>query len=145
MSGSKGLPGKFPEDKHTFIIDVEGNITKKRYVGEFSCVIPNVKMQCEIAKYRAFLNGDVVDFLDISTKLTHQMISHLKFTIEDAPKWWKESENGYNLRDANVIQTIYDSVLEFEQAWMKEIWGEELESSESVNEQGAEEQEPKEA
>lgn len=127
MSKSTGLRSDFPEDTHEFQIDVEGNITRKRFMGEFKCVIPNVKMQCDIAKFRAYLNGDVVDHLDVSTKLMHQMIAHLKFTIVEGPKWWERSKDGYELRDANVIQTIYDAVLEFEQAWLKEIWGEELE------------------
>lgn len=127
MNKFKDLGKDVPPTEHEFTVDVEGQATKKRYIGEFSCKIPRLKEQCMIAKHKAFLNGDFAQFLDPATLKTHHMISYLRYTLDtkDCPKWWRESDLGYELLDMNVVEAVYNEVLEFERKWLAEIWGEE--------------------
>lgn len=127
MNKINGLSKDVPDTTHVFMVDVEGETTKKRFVGEFTCKIPRKKEQCLIDKHRAFLNGDLATQLGPETLRFHHMISYLRYTVDDkvAPKWWKEADLGYELYDENVVKAVYDNVLDFEVNWLKEIWGEE--------------------
>lgn len=125
MSKINNLSKDIPDTSHEFTIEVEGSVTKRRFIGEFTCKIPRKKEQCLIDKHRAFLNGDLVDALSPTTIRFHHMIAYLRYTITESPKWWKESDLGYELYDDNVVSEIYDKVLEFEVEWLKAVWGEE--------------------
>lgn len=124
MSKISKLSKEIPETTCEFQIEVEGDLTKNRFIGEFVCKIPRRKEQCLIDKHRAFLNSGLADQLDPRTLRFHHEISYLRYTITESPKWWKESDLGYELYDENVVRAIYDKVLEFEVEWLKEIWGE---------------------
>jgi hypothetical protein len=128
MNKINSLPQEIPETTSTFQIDLVGSVTKKRFLGEFVCKIPTIKDQALIAKYEAHLNGEYPVYLNSGVLKVHKQIAYLKYTIQfdDAPKFWKDSEGGYNLRDPNIIEAVYDSVLEFEEKWYREIWGEDI-------------------
>lgn len=146
MSKINKLSKDIPLAESTFVLDVIGDVTKKRFLGEFTCKIPRRKEQCLIDKHRAFLNGDLPQMLDAATLRYHHMISYLRYTIvtESCPKFWKESDLGYDLYDENVTKELYNKVLEFEESWLKEIWGEEavtkLKTKKDENESGEETQ-----
>lgn len=125
MSKFNKIGKDIPPTETDFQIEVEGEVTKKRFVGEFSCKIPRKKEQCLIDKHRALLNGPQPEFLGADTLRFHHMIAYLRYTIIDSPKFWKESDLGYELYDENVVKEIYDKVLDFEVEWLKEVWGEE--------------------
>lgn len=114
-----------PPTEGEFIIDLEGDVTKMRFVGSFNCKIPRKKEQCLIDKHRAFLNGPSPEQLDPATLRFHHMIAYLRFTVTDSPKFWKESDLGYEMYDANVVEDVYKRVLDFEVEWLKSLWGEE--------------------
>lgn len=123
MSNFKHLSKSVPDMRSTFIISVEGILTKTKYEGEFTCKIPNIQTQASIKKYRAMLNGGLDASLDIETHNIHHMISYLKYTLEKAPEFWEESDNGYSLYDINVVEEVYKNVLKFEEEWIKTVWG----------------------
>lgn len=112
-----------PDTTSTFQIDIVGSVTKKRFLGEFSCKIPTMKDQSMIAKYEAMLNGEFPVYLNNGVLKLHKWIAYLKYTLTDIPKFWRESDNGYDLRDPNVVEAVYDQVLAFESKWYEEIWG----------------------
>lgn len=129
MDYSKMLKS-LPEQTKTFQIDVIGEVTKQRYDVEFTCKIANLRDQANISKYKAKLNAGMDEFLDIGTRALHNIISHLRFKLIAMPKFWIDSDYGYDLLDANVIEAVYAEVDKFENEWMKKVWGEEvLESS----------------
>lgn len=117
------LPTQLPETTEIFLIDCSGNLTKKTYTGEFTCKIPNLKDQANIAKYKATLNQGLDDILDIGTRNLHHMVSYLKYTLLKSPDWFEKSNYGYELYDANVIEEVYQKVLDFESKWVTEVWG----------------------
>ena len=127
MSNINKISKDVPSTETDLQIDTVGDVTKKRFIGEFSAKIPRKKEQCLIDKHRAFLNGPSPEQLSPETLRFHHMISYLRYTIDDknSPKWWKESDLGYELYDENVVKALYDKVLDFEVEWFKEVWGEE--------------------
>lgn len=141
MNKNNNLGSDIPETTYDFIFESTGKISKKRYIGEFSCKITNTKEQCLISKHRAFLNGPNADFLDPGTLKIHMKISYLRYALTDYPKWWKESDLGYELLDHNVIDEIYEKVIDFEKSWLKEIWGDELDEKSDESKEGTDQAE----
>lgn len=127
MNDSISLYKDLPPRELSFQIEVTGDITKQRYIGDFTTKIPNAKDQCFIAKHQAFLNGNFAEFLDISTLDFHKMVAYLRYTLTEYPKFWKQSDLGYQLIDMNVVKAVYNKVIEKEKEWLKEVWGDEYE------------------
>jgi hypothetical protein len=126
----KDLKKSLPPMENSFsLVAFEGGITKKIYEGNFSCKIPNVKLQALIEKHKAVLNGGLEASLDGGTRHVHHMLAYLRYTLVQTPKWWSETDMGYELYDLNVIQEIYDKVLQFEKEWLENIWGPEDKAS----------------
>jgi hypothetical protein len=84
----------------------------------------NRKERAFASKHEAFLNGEVVDYLDPLTLILHSRLAYLKYSLISFPDFWKESDLGYALFDSNIVEQVYAKVLEFEESWMTEIWGE---------------------
>lgn len=122
MSDLKHLPKSIPAKDFEFQIDVTGALTKERYHGDFKCKLPNMRIQAEIDKYRAFLNAGYDAVLDPQTKNLHKMVAYCKHVITKAPVWFYDSDCGYDLFDVNVIQEIYDEILILEEKWIGEVW-----------------------
>lgn len=129
MSKINMLVDEIPETTHEFTIDLVGRITKKRYLGEFKCKIPTLKDQAMIAKHIAHLNGEFPIYLDPSIVKLHKWIGYLRFTLIDTPLFWRNADLGYELRDDNIIEEVYDQVISFENEWIKTIWGEPTEET----------------
>lgn len=123
MNNIESLPKELPDKIFTFQIELEGSTTRTKYNGEFIFQIPNLKTQAKISKHKAMLNGGLEDILDLGTRNLHHMISYLKYTLIQVPEFWEKSDCGYDLFDSNVIEEIYNKVLDFEQKWAEGIWG----------------------
>lgn len=117
------LPKNLPEMETTFEIDVEGNMTKRRYQGTFTFRIPNMRTRAAADKERARLNEVAPELLDETVADFHQMVSYLRLTLIQVPDWWKASHEGYDLFDANVVTQVYIKVMQFEKEWMEKVWG----------------------
>lgn len=124
MNKIKHLPKTVPAKSFEFEVDLEGKLTQERYFGKFKSRIPNLKTQADIAKYNARLNAGFDAVLDPMTKNLHRMVSYLKFTVEEGPDWFFDSEFGYQLYDHDIIEALYFEVLSKEEEWYKSVWGE---------------------
>lgn len=121
---TKKAPAKdIPDTTCDFQIEIVGGFTKKRFVGNFTSEIPRIKEQCMIEKHEAMLNGEMATFLTPGVRKMHKMVAYLRYCLTEYPKWWREADLGYELRDLNVIEEVYNKVLEFEEKWMKSVWG----------------------
>lgn len=123
MNKNNKLASELPDTTHVFQLDLQGRITKKRFLGEFRCKIPTIKDQAMIAKHNALLNGEFPIYLDAGIQKIHKMISYLRFTLTDYPVFWRDSDLGYELRDDNIIEAVYDEVIAFENKWLEQVWG----------------------
>ena len=119
----KDMMKKLPSNENSFnILDIEGQITKQKYSGNFVSKVPNLRIQAQIAKFRGALNEGVEDS-DIGTRNLHHMIAYLKFVLIEHPGWWKDADFGYELFDMNIIELIYEKAVELEDEWVKAAWG----------------------
>ncbi len=124
MSNSKHLPKSIPRFSPYFELpETLGSITKEPYSGRFKSQVPNGRIQANIAKYVAFLNGGMDATLDQATKDLHKMHSYCKFTLLECPDWFRDSDWGYDLYDLNVLEAVYNGVLGNEERWLEAIWG----------------------
>ena len=130
------IMASLPETEKTFTINVQGEITKQLYMGEFTCKILNKKERAFVSKHYAFLNGDMGDFLDPATKEFHQIIAYLRFAIVKFPSFWGTSDLGYALMDESPIIEVYKQVLNFENEWVDKIWGTSKAEKEESKEDG---------
>jgi hypothetical protein len=126
---SEKAPAKdIPPVEFNFQVEILGSVTRKRFIGDFTSRIPRMKEQSMIEKHEAILNGNVPQFLPTGILKLHKMISYLRYTlIEPYPKFWRDSDLGFELMDINVVEDIYNKVLKNEEEWMKQIWGDKLE------------------
>lgn len=131
MSEIKDLKKSLPDMTHAFSIEEEGMLTRQMFRGDFKSKIPDAKTRAMIAKHKVMLNGGFEKDLDLGTKLLHQMVSYLRYTLTEFPKWWKDADLGYALYDVNVIEKVYDEVLAFEKTWYESIWGPEVPEEET--------------
>lgn len=122
---SSEAAGGAPPTEKQFSISIQGSLSKRPYQGDFVCKIPNQKERSQARRFQASLDGPNALNLDVATLNLHYMVSHLRFSLKNSPEWWRNSDFGFELLDYNVIQEVYDKVLEFEDEWYTEIWGEE--------------------
>jgi len=123
-SKSKKLSTTIPPMESEFDVDIQGEITKKRFLGTFSCSILNRKARALVDRHRVALNGPDPANLSMETLNLHHKISYLRFALTAPyPKFWEDSDLGYGLYDGAVIDEVYSKVLAWEEEWMREVWG----------------------
>ena len=134
MSNFKHLPKTLPKvNPHFDLDDIKGELTGEIYSGRFQCKIPNLRIQSQIDKYYRFLNGGMDATLDRQTLNLHKMTAYCKFTLTECESWFSESDYGLDLYDSNILEAVYDKIMEKEEEWLNGIWGKE-EVVETVNE-----------
>lgn len=130
MSNYKHLPKSLPKTNPFFEIkNIVGETTKQEYSGKFVCKIPNLRIQAQIDKYFRFLNGGMDATLDKRTLNLHRMASYCKFTLIEAEDWFRDTDYGLDLYDENVLEEVYNNILEKEEEWLTSIWGDQEEKS----------------
>lgn len=116
-----------PDSENSFnISELKGNFTGKIWSGNFSSKIPNLKLNSQIDKHQALLNGGITpSALPQETVDFHYMIAYLRYCLIEYPNWWKEADMGFELYDINVVKEVYNKARSFEEQWVKDVWGEE--------------------
>lgn len=103
--------------------DFPGNLTKVKYTGKFKCKIPNLAERTRSDKIRAELCAGMEGTLRADTLEYNRKLAYLQVVLTDYPQWWKKYAFGAGLMDGNVVGAIYDKVAEFEENWVKGVWG----------------------
>ena len=112
---------ELPKNEKTFTFNEKGDTTLKDYEGSFTvkCVLSMFdKRVLEIEKSR--LKADVANPSAELTALTI-ILANLKVRVSDSPEWWKNSDNGNNMTDENIVVTLFDKVMDQEDEWRKEL------------------------
>lgn len=106
-----------PSMEYQFEINVVGNETQERYVGEFKYKRPNLGIRRQIKIMEDQLNNGS-DTLDDEVRAINMMVSWLHFTLLEHPKWWN---GGLDMYDANILEDIYMKILDFERKFKEKI------------------------
>jgi len=136
MSNLDSLPKSVPDPIVEFSIDVEGNVSKHKYSGNFKFKVPNLRARAMAEKEKTRLNEGlgksiecpdckkvIGNTLDETVLDFHAMYSYLRYSLVEYPEWWKNSNYGYELYDSNVLTELYLKAVKTEADWLKEIWG----------------------
>lgn len=110
-----------PPMECTFSIKVTGSETGQLFEGAFTYKRPNLRTRTNIDKQKAILDAGIPN-LDEETKLFHEILSKLKYTIINAPDWWVKSDGGLDLYDLNVVLEINAKTNEFEKEWKDKVY-----------------------
>lgn len=114
----KSLPNK----EHTFVLDLKG--AEVEYKGaKFTYKRPNIRTMSDIAKTEARLNENLPQ-LDPDIKFLHHVLATLTHTLIEAPEWWKEADNGFELDDLPIIFTVFNECKKYENEYVKKAYGE---------------------
>ena len=126
-----------PKFEHKFKIMINGDETDLIYEGDFLYRRPNLGEKSSIDALRARMNGDLITISE-DVGFYNEMVSWLRFTLKEFPDWWKESQYGANIWDANVIKEVFRNCMEFEAKWAKKTQSDDVTKEEiagTVNEQ----------
>lgn len=111
-----------PKMEHRFSIQVVGDESGMNWTGDFLYRRPTLFERSQIDVMRVKLNGDQTTLKDEVARF-NEAAAHLRYTVKEFPEWWKDSDMGGSLYDANVIDAIYQKCTEFEAEWSKKLQG----------------------
>jgi len=102
-------------DKYTatFSIDVVGEISGDPYKGTFKVKTRlSHRNHLERDQIRRNLLGANSDSASADAAGTAEIFAQLAVRIVDAPGWWKNAENGFELPDEAPVVAVYKAALE---------------------------------
>jgi hypothetical protein len=97
------------DNEKTFNINMEGETTKEKFVGSFTCKL-RLSHRDSITKdnlRRTLLNGAPDTAGGRAASLAF-LSSELAVRIVKSPNWYSGSDNGLDLEDDNVLAKIYE-------------------------------------
>lgn len=106
-----------PKNEAVFDFEAVGDTTGETYKGQFTvrCVL-NIagRHSLELEKTRL-----MADYANPSSGLAGIAISlaTVRAKIVDAPAWWKNSDEGSQIIDENIVFALYDKCNEVEAKW----------------------------
>jgi len=110
-----------PKNEKSFIFDHIGEITGKKYDGEFKvkCILSMFdKRELELKKTQ--LKADSQNPTNLLSSISH-ILATLQVRIINAPSWWEQSLGGFDILDEDVVLALYDKVMEQERLWKEEL------------------------
>ena len=105
-----------------FVLKLNGDITGNEYQGNFECK--------RLLSHRDRINKDAIkrgllgaqpEAASNDAVFRAEMLAHLSVSLLDAPKFWKESNNGLDLFDDNIVIDLFGKVIEIQNEEVKKI------------------------
>ncbi len=113
-----------PNMEFSFEYQGKGEESGMNWTGSFTYRRPTLRERALIDVMSKRMAGDL-STVSQDVAYYNEASAHLRFTLKSYPEWWKDSDFGGMLYDANVIMDLYDKVLEFEAKWREKTFGEE--------------------
>lgn len=110
-----------PKNERTFEFEEVGELYGKPYQGSFTvkCVLTMLEkrvLEIEKSRMRSDITNPTPDLIALTT-----ILANLKARIISAPEWWKQSNDGNDIQDENIIVALFDKVMDQEEEWRKEV------------------------
>lgn len=121
-----------PNMEYRFKIQMVGEESQINWVGEFLYRRPSLRERSAIDALRARLNADLRT-LNEDTVALNECLSLLRMTLKEYPEWWKDSDFGGDLYDANIVIEIHNKCMAWEAEWRKKLMGGKPEEVEEGN------------
>lgn len=98
-------------DTFAFSISQVGETTGEKFNWAFTAKRRlSIRDRIQKDSIRRSLVGDKPEFALPETVFRAEMLAHLSVSITDSPKAWRESGDGLDLYDDNVLLAIYDEI-----------------------------------
>jgi hypothetical protein len=98
-----------------FVLKVDGDITGETYQGNFECKrLLSHRDRINKDATRRNLLGAQPEAASNDAIFRAEMLAHLGVSLTEVPKFWKESNNGLDLFDDNVVIDLYTKVTEIQ-------------------------------
>lgn len=115
----------------TVPLSIVGSVSQTPYVGDFEFRKSlSVIQLLRVSVLSDRLKGHSVT-LDEEGNLVAQMIAELNQRIVASPEWWKNSNNGEDLQDVNVLFEVFAASRKVEQDYKEEMERKAKEAKES--------------
>jgi len=111
-----------PDMEFKFNYQGKGEESGINWTGDFVYRRPTLRERALIDVMAKRLGGDLAT-IDRDVAYYNEASAHLRFTLKEYPDWWKDTDFGGSLYDANVIMDLYDKILEFEANWRRKAFG----------------------
>ena len=110
-----------PGNEYTFHFKGKGLTTGETYEGDFTvaCVLSNSE-QMEVA-IRTSRYGGGEKNLPEQFKLTNRVFAELDMRVKKSPTWWKESNGGWELHDANIVHEVFAETMKGAEDWASRL------------------------
>lgn len=97
---------------HSFRITTTGDSTGQTWLGDFTC-LKRLSHRQELTRDRYYreLLGPNPEGASERAKSQAELFSDLKVCLKDTPAWWKESGDGLDLADDNVVREIWQETV----------------------------------
>lgn len=128
-----------PKNEHSFNVDVKGETTGERFQGSFTVKqILTVREQAQVGLLADTYNGGSrtiprnVALMNLAIAELEVRIMQDKKGAQLAPSWWRDSDDGRDLLDVNVLYDIYNQALLAEKAYKTRVSGEAQEAEDAA-------------
>lgn len=110
-----------PGNEYTFHFKGKGQTSGETYEGDFTvaCVLSNAE-QMEVA-IRTDRYGGGSKSLPEQFKLTNRVFAELDMRVRKSPTWWKESNGGWDLHDANIVHEVFAQAMKAVDDWSERL------------------------
>jgi hypothetical protein len=110
-----------PGNEHSFHFKEQCKATHEWYEGDFTvkCLLTNEE-QSEIA-LRTDRYNQGSKTLAPSFALFNRTLAELEMRIIKAPTWWRESDSGRTLYDADIVYSVFKEAMKGPEEWAKRL------------------------
>lgn len=111
-------------DPTEFSVRVTGETSGEEFVGKFKArKVLNHAQQLEVDRIRRDLLGSSSNPDAASPRAANaaMIFAELAVRLVDAPNWWKESGNGTDLYDDNVVASVYQEAMKAQNDHLKAV------------------------
>jgi hypothetical protein len=108
-------------NEHTFHVKIQCKKTLEWFEGDFTvkCVLTNAE-QVNMALATDRYNGGSTS-LPEQFKLFNRCQAELETRVIKSPTWWKESNNGWDLMDSDLIYEVYAEAMKAQTVWAEKL------------------------
>ena len=121
-----------PSNEHTFEFSEKGEKTKKAFEGSFTvkCLLSIQEIVDVGLRIDSYNRGSITVAPGIN--LINRAFAELDVRIVKSPSWWKDSNNGRELRDINIVLQVFSKAVDAEDVYEKRIVEAAVEADKSV-------------
>lgn len=110
-----------PSNEHTFHFKDHGERTKQVFEGHFTvkCIL-TMQESVDVGLRLDALNGGSKTLVP-GVQILNRAFAELDVRIIKAPSWWKDSANGRELFDSNIVLGVFDKAIDGERIYEDRI------------------------